>query len=258
MKIVTFTGYEFDPKKLLNKPECPELPMARMMKSILPYCPDDVDIREFANTTTISRGDKKVNISAWQFNLNDWPNVRPLGYFHKDCSEAVLVWGVQFFDNGKFRSDINDNANLRCALGYKLAEEGSALITCGVKAAQWASQFTRDVKEFLSDTDDLAQAIADHIPDTSNIKVTKLTLKGWFKLKENYVNVSYSDGILYVEIEHNYTMGERVYGDKFSNYSTKVRFNSVDEVNDYDWEGLWNKLYENREGTLIYHGSLGT
>ena len=53
-------------------------------------------------------------------------------------------------------------------------------------------------------------------------------------------------------------MGEQVYGDKFSNYSTKVKFDSVDEVNDYDWEGLWNKLYENREGTLIYHGSLGT
>lgn len=258
MKVITFPGYEFDSKKLLSKPKCPELLMAKMVRAVLSACPDDVDIREFANTTTVSRNDKRVNISAWQFNLNDWPSVRPFGYFHKDGSDAVLVWGIQFFDNGKFRSDINDNANLRCALGYKLAEEDSALITCSTKAAQWASQLIRDVKEFLSDTDDLAQAIADHIPDNSNIKVTKLTVKGWFKLKENYVKISYSDDIFYAEIEHNYTMGERVYGDKFSNYSTKVRFNSVEEVNSYDWDGLWDKLYENRNGTLVYHGSLGT
>lgn len=258
MKVINFTGYEFDSKKLLSKPKCPELLMAKMVRTVLSSCPDDVDIREFANTTTISRNGKKVNISAWQFNLNDWPNVRPFGYFHKDGSEAVLVWGIQFFDNGKFRSDINDNANLRYALGYKLAEEDRALLAGGAEASHLASQLIRDVKEFLSDTDDLAQAIADHIPDNSNIKVTKLAVKGWFKLKENYVKVSYLDGVLYVEIEHNYTMGERVYGDKFSNYSTKVRFNSVDEVDNYDWNGLWNKLYENREGTLIYHGSLGT
>lgn len=258
MKVITFAGYEFDSKKLLNKPKCPELLMAKMVRAILPSCPDDVDIQEFANTTTISRNGKKVNISAWQFNLNDWSNVRPFGYFHKDDSEAVLVWGIQFFDNGKFRSDISDSANLRYALGYRLAEENKALLTGGAEASHLAYQLRRDVKEFLSDTDDLAQAIADHIPDNSNLKVTKLTVKGWFKLKENYVNVSYSDGIFYAEIEHNYTMGEQVYGDKFSNYSTKVKFDSVDEVNDYDWEGLWNKLYENREGTLIYHGSLGT
>jgi hypothetical protein len=199
-----------------------------------------------------------VNISAWQFNLNDWPSVRPFGYFHKDGSEAVLVWGIQFFDNGKFRSDISDSSNLRYALGYKLAEENKALLAGGSEASHLASKLRRDVREFLSDTDDIAQAIADHIPDNSNIKVTKLTMKGWFKLKENYVNVAYSDGIFYAEIEHNYTMGEQVYGDKFSNYSTKVRFNSVDEVYNYDWDGLWNKLYDNREGTLIYHGSLGT
>lgn len=258
MKTITFTGYEFDQKKLLSKPECPELLMVKMVKTILHTCPDDVDIREFANTTTISRNGKKVNISAWEFDLNDWPNVRPFGYFHKDGSDAVLVWGIQFFDNGKFRSDINDNANLRCALGYKLAEENTALIMGSAKATQWAAQFKRDVKEFLSDTDNLAKVIADHMPDTSNIKVTNLTVKGWFKLKENYVNVAYSDGVFYAEIEHNYTEGERVYGDRFSNYAVKVKFNSVDDVDNYDWDGLWDKLYENREGTLVYRGSLGT
>jgi hypothetical protein len=258
MKVITFTGYEFDPKKLLNRPECPESLRAKMVKAILSSCPDDVDVKEFANTTTIARNGKKVNISVWKFNLSDWPDGRPFNYFHKDGSEIVFVWGVQFFDNGKFRSDINDNANLRCALGYPLAEENKALFMGGTKAMQWATQFRQDVKEFLSDADSLAQDIAAHMPDGATVKITPLSMVANFVLDENDVRVGYMNGSMTATVKHHYTETDLVYGARYANYSRTVEFSSKDEVDSFDWEALWDDLYKHRNGTCTYYGSLGT
>lgn len=258
MKIITFTGYKFDPKKLTNKPTCPESLRAKMVKAILPACPDDVEVKEFTNTTTIQRNGKKVNISAWQFPLADWPNGRPFNYFLKDGSEMVLVWGVQFFDNGQYKSDISGAANQRCALGYPIAEENKALFMCGTKAMQWARQFSNSAKEFLSDADNLVQAIAAHMPPDAVVHTTNLGMDASFKLQENDVRVGYSHGVMRATIIHKYTETELVYGDQFSNYSVSAEFKSAEEVDAYDWQGLWDNLYENRHGKLTYHGSLGT
>jgi hypothetical protein len=229
-----------------------------MVKEILSSCPDDVDIKEFANTTTIARSGKKINISAWKFNISDWPGGKPFNYFYKDGSDVVLVWGVQFFDNGKFRSDIRDNANLRCALGYTLAEENKALFMCNTKAMQWAAQFERAVEEFLSDADDIAQAIADHMPNDAKVKVTPLSMSAGFALNKYDVRVSYTDGLMTATIKHNYTETDLVYGARYANYSRTIEFTSKDEVDSFDWEALWDDLYKHRDGTCTYHGSLGT
>lgn len=260
MKIITFASYEFDPKKLTTKPECPELLRSKMVKEILFACPDDVDVKEFSNTTTISRAGKKVNISAWKFNLSDWPYGRPFNYFHKDGSEVVLVWGIQLFDNGKYISDVNDNTNLRCAMGYSLnmTDQNKAKLMSSTEALMWARQLRVDIRDFLSDADSVVQIIASNMPNKANVKVTNLTMSAEFILNGNHVSVSYYKGMLHAVIHHKYTEDEYAYGDVFSDYSVDKKIESIDEANAFDYQALWDDLYENRKGIRIYHGTLGT
>ena len=258
MKIITFPGYEFDPKKLTNKPECPEVLRAKMVKEILSSCPDDVEVKEFSNTTSISRNGKKVNVSAWKFPLADWPEGKPFNYFRKDGSDVVLVWGVQFFDNGKFISDINDAANLRCALGYPMAEENKALFMCGTKAMQWARQFMTNAKEFLSDTDSMVEVVANALPADANLKLSPIGLTGTVPVKDYEVSVGFGNGTFTAVIPHKYTEYDAVYGARYSNYSRTVKFETPEDVAAFDWNALWNDLYENRNGTCTYRGSLGS
>ena len=139
-----------------------------------------------------------------------------------------------------------------------MVEENKALFMCGTKAMQWARQFSNSAKEFLSDADNLVKAIAAHMPPDAVVHTTNLGMDALFKFKDYDIGVRYSHGVMRATIIHQYTETEFVYGDQFSDYSISVKFKSVKEVDAYDWQGLWDNLYENRYGTLTHHGSLGT
>lgn len=258
MKIIAFKGYEFNPKDVTGNITCPENVMSKMVKAVLDNAPRDVEIKEYTYTTSISRGNKKVVVSAWRFSLSDWHNVKPFGYFYKDGSEDVIVWGLQFYEDGKFVSNINENANIRCAMGFPLADEKKALFMLGTKAMMYIREMSYDIKLFFSDADSLVELVASKLPAGSDIKTDAISLKAKVPVNDYLVDVLYKNGTLSVEIPHKYTDYERAYGAQFSNYGKIIRLGTADAINSYDWDHLWEDLYEHRDGKNTYWGSLGT
>lgn len=258
MKIISFNGYEFTPKKVTGPIESPENIRAKMIRAALDKCPDDVVVTDYTNSTSIARGNKKIIISVWKFNLSDWPDGRPFNYFYKDGSEAVIVWGLQFYEDSKFLSDINKNATVKCAMGFPFAEENKALFMLGTKAMMYVRDMGNDIKLFFADANPMVEVVANALPSNANIKITKLGLSGTVPVKDYDVRVSYSNGRFTATIPHKYTQTDLVYGAQFRDYSRTVEFATSEDVESFDWDSLWNDLYDNRNGTCTYSGSLGS
>lgn len=258
MKIISFNGYEFNPRNIMGKVECPENIMSKMVKTVLDNAPKDVDVKEYAQTTSVSRGAKKVVVSVWQFNLSDWEGGKPFNYFYKDGSDKVIVWGLQFYENGKFMSNINNNANIRCAMGYPIAEERKALFMLGTKAMMYVRTMSYDIELFFSDVDSRVALISSKLPAGSKIDSDKLYVGAKVPVKDYIVNITYRNGVLAAEIPHKYTDTDLAYGAQYSNYTRYVKLPDDESVEQFDWDALWEDLYENRSGTCTYRGSLGT
>jgi hypothetical protein len=258
MKIIAFKGYEFNPKDVTGNITCPENIKNKMVKAVLENTPEDVDVKEYSYTTSISRGNKKAVVSVWRFSLSDWHNTKPFGYFYKDGSEDVIVWGLQFYEDGKFVSNINENANIRCAMGFPLAEERKALFMLGTKAMMYVRDMAYSIKLFFSDSDSLVELVASKLPADSKIKSDAISLTAKVPVNDYIVDVKYQNGVLAVEIPHKYTDYERAYGAQFDNYAKFIKLNSAEAIENYDWDRLWDDLYEHRDGKNTYWGTLGT
>jgi len=154
-------------------------------------------------------------------------------------------------------SDIHPNANITCAMGYNKGDENRTLFMLGTKAMMFARTLGDSVKLFFADTDPMVDIVANAIKG-ADIKKNKLGFSGTILIKDYNVNLSFSNGKLTAVIPHKYTMTDNVYGARYSNYSRTVDLANADAVNSFNWNALWNDLYENHNGTCTYRGSLGS
>lgn len=291
MKIINFTGYDFNPKNINGKVECPKELMARMVNTVLNVCPDNVEVKEYANTTSIILGNKKVNVSVWRFALADYPSQKPFGYFHKDGSDTVIVFGIQTYEDGKFVSG-NDLTSQRFALGFRVADnveptqfqkdfaagmnrdypetgieiqsggkasENRAMFMLKTKVYQYANAVARDVvKLFMAEENPLVDLVIAKMPAGAKISKTKLSMRADFKIDVNNAFCHYDGKTLYAEVQHEYDETERVYGSQFRNHRRSIPMSTAEEIEAFDWDSLWDDLYENRQGVMTRKGSLGT
>lgn len=259
MGMISFRGYEFSPKDVKGDIECPLDIRNKMVKIALGYCPSDVVVTDYTNSTTISHGDKKIIVSVWKFGLTDIQKNSPLNHLVEDGSDIAVVWGIHFYNNGKFCSDVCDLANLKCALGYSLNEERRAMFMLGTKVAQYTRPMGENIKLFFIDSaDPLIDLIAKHLPSGSDTKSTLVSLSASVPVNDYKVSVHYREGKLRATIPHKYTMTDNVYGAQYRDYGKSFDMNTSEDVDSFDWQGLWNDLYENRNGTCVYRGSLGS
>jgi len=142
-------------------------------------------------------------------------------------------------------------------MGYTKQDENRTVFMLGTKAMMFARTLGDSVKLFFADIDPMVDIVANAISG-ANIKKTKIGLSGTIPIKDYNVNPSFCKGKLTAIIPHKYTMTDNVYGAQYSNYSRTIDLVNVDTVNAFNWNALWDNLYENRDGTCTYHGSLGS
>lgn len=262
MSIIAFNGYDFNPKNVTGVVESPANIRSKMLEAVLSYVPQDVEVKEFTNTTSISRDNKKINLTVCKFSLNDWPNGKPFSSFYKDGSEYVVVWGLQFYEDNKFRSDICENANLKCAMGYPLAEERKAMFMLGTKASMYVRSMGEQIHDFFANEDvtGLINLMVDSLPMESKIvKQTPTVMVADIPVNDYIATVTYrEDGRFTARIPHKYTDTDRAYGAQYIDYVVKMRLVNKDEIKNLDWDRLLDNLYRNRNGKCTYMGSLGT
>ena len=262
MKVISFKGYEFNPKDVSGEIQSVPYALAEAAKRALNYCPDNVIVKNYKNTVTISLGDKSMSISVWLFKLSDWKKGRPFNYFLKDGSDMIAVWGCHFYDKGKFVSDVAPSANLKYALGYKLGDEFtefSAMEYIKSKPSADVSDLRKEIEMFFTDADPLVDLIIDAMPNGSKvIKRDKISCKIHVDVKDHLATVEYKDHGLTATIHRKRTLTDDVYGVRYYDYTVTHKFNTPEDVKSYDWNKLWDDLYEHRAGEEIYRGTLGT
>jgi hypothetical protein len=272
MEIINFQGYEFNPKSIRGKVECPKELMARMVNTVLNVCPDNVEVKEYANTTSITLGSKKVNISVWRFALADYPSQKPFNDFHTNGSDTVIVFGIQTYESNKFVTG-NSLTSQRFALGFRVAgnidpeigslggkaSENRAMFMLKTKVYQYANAVANKViKLFMAEENPLIDLVIAKMPDDAKISKTKLSMRADFNIDENSAFCQYDGKTLYVEVQHEYDETDTVYGSQFMNYQRSIQMSTAKEIEAFDWGALWKDLYENRQGTVTRKGSLGT
>lgn len=265
MKKIEFKSYEFNAKNVQGEVTCPKEVIARMLEEVLVRTPEDAEVKEYANTTSVIRGNKKINVSAWQFALADWPDGRPFNYFTKDGSELIIVWGVTFVEDGKFVN--NGLTEYKYAVGFPSLETNAS----EYRRSMWAipgmagrgvGEYRRLIRGFFADKNDVLEALAEHLPDGAEITFRDpITLKFKMKYKDYdlYFSFNGEKNNLFAEIERHWSEYERVYGMSFVNYSSETKINSVEEVENFDWKSFIEDLYEHKHGIKTHGGySLGT
>lgn len=258
MSIISFDSNLFNINMVNGDIESPENIRTKMVKAILDKCPENgYVVTNHAYTTSIEHDNKKINVSVWKFNLKDLIANCPLNCFVESGYDFVIAWNIQFFDNDALLSDINQNANITCAMGYVKDDENRTLFMLGTKAMMFARTLGDSVKLFFADTDPMVDIVADAIPVVS-VNKTKAGFSGTVLVKDYKVTLSFRNGELVATIPHKYTMNDEVYGMRFSNYSKLVKFANEDDVRSFNWDALWDDLYEHRNGTCTYCGSLGS
>jgi len=255
--IISFDSNKFNPSMVKGDIESPENIRTKMVGVVLSLCPKDAVITDTAFTTSISRDSKKVCVSVWKFNLADLKDNCPLNCFVEAGDDAAIVWNVQLFEGDKYLSEACNYANTTCAMGYRFDEERRTLFMLGTKAASYTRAFDSCIKFLFVDPDPMVDIVADAIPAVS-VSKTKVGFSGTVLVKDYNVTLSFRNGELVATIPHKYTMNDEVYGMQFSNYSKLVKFANEDDVKSFNWDALWDDLYEHRNGTCTYCGSLGS
>jgi hypothetical protein len=143
-------------------------------------------------------------------------------------------------------------------MGFPFNETNKALFMLGTKAMMYVRDMGNDIEQFFADANPMVEVVANALPDDADIVTDKLSLSGTVPIKDYNVRVSYRNGQFTAVIPHKYTMTDNVYGSRFSDYSRTVYFATPDDVESFDWDSLWNDLYDNRNGTCTYSGSLGS
>lgn len=262
MRIIQFNRSDFNCEAVDGNVTRPKNVIEKMSSALLPSAPDGSYTTEnYDNSFIIFSGDRQVEISAWQFKLNDWKHSDLFKVFREDDSDTVIVFTVDFYDDcrGEYDSTVNDVA---CAFGFNSSEINKALFMIGTKSMMWARQFTHAVKTFLTPYNDIIDAICTAMPNGSDVKHDSISLSGTVPVNDYSVKISAYDKHGNVDftatISHKYTMDDAVYGRQFSNTYKSIKFSSVKDVEAYNWSELWDYLYENRHGTCTYSGSLGS
>lgn len=257
MSIISFSSNLFNVNDINGVIESPDNIRTKMVRTVIDKCPHDVEVINGPYTTSILRDNKKVDISVWKFALIDVVNKGLFNSFIENGDDFVIAWSIQFYDNEKLLTDINSNANMICAMGYAVNDERRVLFMLGTKAMTFSRMFDYDIKMFFADTDPMIDAVANAIKGAS-IEKTKVGFCGDVPVKDYIVKLSFSNGKLTAVIPHKYTMSDDMYGARYVNYSKTIDFTTIDSVKSFDWDSLWNDLYDNRNGTCVYRGSLGS
>lgn len=257
MSIISFENDKFNVNMVNGNIESPKNILTKITQAILDKCPKDVELVYNDYSSIIAKDNNKVIASVWKFNLKDLIVNCPLNCFVESGCDYVIVWNIKFYNNDTLLSDVHPNANITCAMGYTNQDENRTIFMLGTKAMMFARTLGDSVKLFFADVDPIVDIVANAI-NGANIKKTKIGFSGTIPIKDYNVNLSFCKGKLTAVIPHKYTMTDNVYGARYSNYSRTIDLANVDAVNAFNWSALWDDLYENRNGTCTYRGSLGS
>lgn len=257
MSIISFESDKFNVNMVNGDIELPKNILTKITQAILDKCPKDVELVYNDYSSIIAKDNNKVIASVWKFNLKDLAVNCPLNCFVESGCDYAIAWNIKFYNNGILLSDVHPNTNITCAMGYTKQDENRALFMLGTKAMMFARTLGDSVKLFFADVDPMVDIVANAISG-ANLKKTKVGFSGTIPIKDYNVNLSFCNGKLIAVIPHKYTMTDNVYGARYSNYSRTIDLANVDAVNAFNWNALWDDLYENRNGTCTYHGSLGS
>lgn len=289
---VELSSFDFDAKKLTSTPECPKVLLSTMENILLKNAPKDASVRETRNTTLVDYNGKRMTISAWKFNTADCP-MPAFKKLLREGYDVAVVLAVHFFENGKFTSAVSKFANMKLAIGLvgkylvvrddKMtdianqvrAQYGSGPETSDTKIGYFASRYARILADniaqaeydFFNPDDELKDAaieILKNFDDTFKISSeTAHSFRANIALKDYFVDIKLNYGrsgdcTLTFTIPHKYDETDRVYGARYADTTKSYTVKSVDDLEAIDLHALMKYLYDNRNGTCIYQGSLGT
>lgn len=291
VKTVELSSFDFDAKKLTSKPECPKVLLSVMENILLKNAPEDASVRETRNTTLVDYNGKRMTISAWKFNTADCP-MPAFKKLLREGYDVSVVLAVHFFENGKFTPKVSKFANMKLAIGFvgkylvrddkvsSIANKvrtqyGAGPETSDTNIGYFASRYARDLANNIAQTEydffnpddelkDAAIEILKNFDDTFKISSeTAHSFKASVALKDYFVDIKFNndrsgDCTLTFTIPHKYTETDRVYGARYADTTKTYTVKSVDDLEAIDLHALMKYLYDNRFGTNIYQGSLGT
>lgn len=257
MEVISFDGNIFKPNDINGRIECPINIRTKMANAARSASPLKSTVNEYMNSACVSFNNKSVVVNVWQFELKDFNNRSLLEHFFEDGADKAIVWGIEFYEDGNLVS-ASDNANTKCVIGYKSNEEAKALFMAGTKAMMFVRSMSSDIAMFFADKDELIDLVAEHLPANSNVSKTKISIIATVPVKDYDVKVTYSKGVLNAVIPHKYTMTDEMYGARYLNYSRTINMQTSKEITSFNWDALWDDLYNHRNGECTYRGSLGS
>lgn len=254
MEIIYFRSSEFDKSHIHGDIKCPSKIIEKMVyaiKSIHRH----VDFSEHLDGMhVLAHDNKSIHVSALQFTLSDCKDIELFNDSVIDGFDRSIVCSVSLYEDDMPVSGIGDSI----AIVYSTNEENKALFMFGTKVASYIRKYSKIIKLFFEDNDEMVDIIADRLPKDSIINKTKIGLNGIVHLNDYDVKIAYSKGLLTATIPHRYTATDLMYGARYADYSRTESISTQDDVQSFDWQSLWDDLYSNRNGECIYSGSLGS
>lgn len=261
--VIQFKGYEFDPSQSSIPVEKSDVVLSAMSLEILDSLPDDVSVIDRGTTLSIIRNNKRLNIYAGVVDLSGWRG-KPLGVLWTKRNRMAVVIGVQFIDNGKFRSDINELANQKIAIGYPVPKDEtdpfdpSRQYDAVVYGKRLMNSLESDIVEFFNDGS-IVDAIIDALPTNVNVKSKSNTkLRAELKYRDSFIYITFDGQTLVCKIPHDYTQTDRVYGNEYKDSEFMSTIKSAEDIDLIDFDQVFADLYKNKNGRLSHKGSLGT
>lgn len=254
MDIITFDKNLFSPLMVKGTIECPDKILDKMINTVVSAMPSDASVTKYDNSAAITLNGKRIDVSVWKFNLSDITDCEPLNQLKDVGYNVVIVWDVKFDSP----ISVHKNADITCAAGYNIDEQNRVMFMLGTKVMQYIRPMQYSIKEFFSDDDPMVAALMKVLPAGSVKSYDSISLSAEVPVNDYIVNVSYRAGNLRAVIPHKYTETDYMYGAHYANYCKSVQFATPDYIATYNWDALWNDLYENRNGTCTYRGSLGS
>ena len=253
METISFKSNEFNLSQINGDIKYPSKIIEKMIfaiKSIHRH----VDIECLNGTYVLTHGNKSIHVSALQFALSDCKSIELFKEFIRCDFDKAIVCNVSLYEDCKPVSGIEKSI----AIVYNTNEENKALFMFGTKAASYIREYSKTIKLFFADNDEMVGIIADRLPKDSIINKSKIGLNGIVHLNEYDVKIAYSKGLLTAIIPHKYTATDLMYGTRFADYTRTESISTQDDARSFDWRSLWDDLYSNRNGKCIYSGSLGS